>query len=231
MFNTPENSLQALALIKFFSEKEHYLSFKAGCSMFRTPHYYRMREDIGRGDRNESCLGYWDKGPGDKIPNLVCNGRPADISNINSVLIYPASERQDTWLQSWCLMDVHNEFEKSLERMLHEFGAYFIILPAKNISAYAELISAASGSQVNYGLLQYSDNPLDRSLTVKDSPLSYQKEFRFFVGECPKDEVQDKPLELQGIEELLLNASTLQFKNSSGEIKWCSLVNKLVVTN
>lgn len=50
-----------------------------------------------------------------------------------------------------------------------------------------KLVNQASGSQVRYGFVQYSDNPLDRSLTVKDSKFGYQKEFRFYVGECRKD--------------------------------------------
>ncbi|MDC8446634.1 MAG: hypothetical protein LV471_12020, partial [Nitrosomonas sp.] len=68
MNQKPESSQQAVALIKFFSEEEHYLSFKSGCSILRTPHFYRRLEDIGRGDRSESCFGYWDKGLRNKIP-------------------------------------------------------------------------------------------------------------------------------------------------------------------
>jgi len=49
---------RALALIKFFSKEEHYLAFRNGNLLLRTPHFYRTCEDLGRGDRNESCLGY-----------------------------------------------------------------------------------------------------------------------------------------------------------------------------
>jgi hypothetical protein len=224
-----DNSQQAIALIKFFSEEKHYLAFKDGCSMFRTPHYYRMREDAGRGDRSESCLGYWDKRLGDKMPSLVSSGRPIDVEDAESVLIYPAHEQQDAWLQSWCVLGPHNEFEQSLEQMLEEFGTYFVVLPAKNISAYANLINQASGYQVSYGLLQYSDNPLNRSLTVKDSIFGYQKEFRFYVGACEKSEIQDKMLHLQGINNILLEANSLKLASPSGEIKYCSLGRKKVV--
>lgn len=231
MIQNPEISQQAVALIKFFSEEEHYLAFKDECySMFRTPHFYRKREDRGRGDRSESCIGYWDKGLGDKMPSLVSNGRPVDIKDAESVLIYPAHEHQDAWLQSWCVMGPHNEFEQSLERMIDEFGTYFVVLSAKNISAYAKLVNQASGSQVRYGFVQYSDNPLDRSLTVKDSKFGYQKEFRFYVGECRKDEIQDKKLRLQGLNNILFEAASLKFKSPSGEIKYCSLGRKKVVT-
>lgn len=230
MNQNPENTLQAVALIKFFSKKEHYLEFKKGSVLFRTPHFYRENEDIGRGDRSESCLGYWNKGLGDKMPNLINNGSPIDINDAQSILIYPAHEQQDTWLQSWAVMGPHNSFEHSLERMLQEFGTYFVVLPANKINEYAQLLAEASCSQVSHGLVKYSDDPLKRSLTVKDSKFSYQKEFRFFIGECPKDEIKDKPLYLQNINKVLFEGATLQFKSPSGEIKWCTLGHQRVVT-
>ncbi len=230
MTNNTENSQQAVALIKFFSTEKHYLAFKDGSSMFRTPHFYRKREDIGRGDRSESCLGYWDKGLGDQMPNLVSSSHQVDLKDAESLLIYPAHEEQDAWLQSWCVMGPYNEFEQSIERMLEEFGTYFVVLPAKNISAYANLVNQESGYRVRYGLVQYSDNPLDRSLTVKDSKFSYQKEFRFYVGECEKHEITDKEIGLQGINNILLEAASLKLESLSGEIKYCSLGRKEVVT-
>lgn len=230
MIKNPESSHQVVALIKFFSKEEDYLAFKDGSSMFRTPHYYRTCKDEGRGDRSESCLGYWDKGLGDKMPNLLSNGHPVDIKDAESVLIYPAHEQQDAWLQSWCVVAPHNEFELSIQQMQDNFGTYFVVLPAKNISAYAELIRQVSGSQVRCSLVQYSDNPLDRSLTVKDTKLGYQKEFRFYVGVCEKDETQDKLLQLQGLNNMLLEAASLKLTSPTGEIRYCSNGRKCLVT-
>jgi hypothetical protein len=227
--NTADNSQHAVALIKFFSEEKHYLAFKDGCSFFRTPHYFRTLDDLGRGDRSESSLGYWDKALGDQMPNLVMDGEPINIERAQSVLIYPAHEQKDSWLQSWCVIGPHNEFEHSLERMLEEFGAYFVVLPAKHITTYANLVSQASGEQVRFGLVQYSDNPLDRSLTVKDYKFNYQKEFRFYVGQSEKDEVQDKKWHLHGVNNVLLEACSLKLESSSGVIRYCSQGQKNVV--
>lgn len=229
MNHNPENSQQAVALIKFFTKKEHYLAFKNGSALFRPPHFYRKHDDKGRGDRSVSCLGYWDKGLGDEMPNLVIDGSPIGNMDAQSILIYPAHEQQDSWLQSWSVMGPHNRFEYSLERMLQEFGTYFVVLPATKIRAYAKLLAEASCSKVRFGLVQYSDEPLKRSLTVKDSDFCYQKEFRFFVGECPKDEVQEKTLHLKGLSKMLLEASSLQLKSPSGETRWCSLGHPRVV--
>lgn len=230
MKQKPDSSKQAVALIKFFSEEDHYLSFKSGCSLLRTPHFYRKREDTGRGDRSESCLGYWEKGLGDKMPTFEVNGHSIDLKDSGSILIYPAHEQQDAWLQSWSVLGPHNCFEQSLERMLEEFGTYFVLLPATKIRAYVKLLSKASGSPVRYGFVQYSNNPLYRSLTVKDSNFSYQKEFRFYVGECRKDEIQSKTLHLKGLGKMLLEAASLQLTSPSGEIRYCSLGRKEVVT-
>ena len=229
MTNTADNSQHAVALIKFFSEEKHYLAFKDGYSFFRTPHYFRKREDVGRGDRSESCLGYWDKALGDQMPNLVKNGEPIDLENAQSVLIYPVHEQKDSWLQSWCVIGPHNDFEQSLERMLEEFGTYFVVLPAKYIITYANLVSQASGEQVRYGLVQYSDNPLDRSLTVKDYKFSYQKEFRFYVGQCEKGEIQDKEFRLHRVNNILLEAGSLKIESPSGVVRYCSQGQKKVV--
>lgn len=230
MIDNSEGMQKATALIKFFSSEKHYLAFKKGFSMFRTPHYYRMREDVGRGDTSESCLGYWDKSLGHKMPSIVSDGKLLKIEDAESVLIYPAHEQQDAWLQSWCVIGPHNNFEQSLDQMLEEFGAYFVILPAKHINTYANLIAQAGCCQVSYGLIQYSDNPLDRSLTVKDSKFCYQAEFRFYIGECEKTELQDKIIHLQEINNILLEAVSLRFASPSGEVKYCCLGQKKVVT-
>lgn len=229
MKNSTDNSQQAIALIKFFSEEEHCSAFKEGSSLFRTPHYFRKREDIGRGDRSESCLGYWDKDLGDSMPNIFRNGQPMDLEDAQSILAYPAHEQKDAWLQSWCVIGPHNEFEKSLERMLEEFGDYFVVLPAKNIDAYANMISEASSEPVRYGLIRYSDNPLNRSLTIKNYEFSYQKEFRFYVGECDKGEVEDKNIRLHGVSNLLLEAGSLKLESASGLVRYCSQGQKKVV--
>jgi len=113
--------------------------------------------------------------------------------------------------------------------MLEEFGAYFVVLSARNIDAYANMISEACGEPVRYGLIRYSDKPLNRSLTIKDHGFSYQKEFRFYVGECDKNEVQDKSIRLHGVSDLLLEAGSLRFESASGLVRYCSQGQKKVV--
>lgn len=221
---------QAVALVKFFSKEEHYLAFKNGSTLFRTPHFYRKHEGAGRGDRSESCYGYWDKELGDDFPNITNNGQTINVDDAQSILIYPAHEQKDAWLQSWAVIGPHNNFENSLEQMLKEFGTYFVVLPANKISEYAKQLSKASGLKVHQGLVIYSKNPLERSLVVKDSKFSYQKEFRFFVGECSKAEMQDKKIQLQGLNKMLLEAATLKLTSPSGEIKYCALGHQKVVS-
>lgn len=226
---TLNTSQQAIVLIKFFSEEKHYLAFKGGSSIFRTPHYFRQSEDSGRGDRAESCLGYWNRRLGDNVPHLTLDGRTYNTKDAESILIYPAYEQQDAWLQSWCMIGPHNGFEHSLERMLDEFGTYFVVLPATKIGEYARLLAQASDLPVRCGLVRYSDDPLERSLTVKDAKYGYQKEYRFFIGQCDKDEVKEMPLQLQGIDRLVLSASSLRLTSPSGLKSYCSLGRRKVV--
>lgn len=230
MSDNPKLQIDAVALIKFFSRKEHYLSFKKGTNLFRTPHYYRKDKSIGRGDITESCFGYWDKALGDEMPNIIHNGDKVNFDDAQSLLIYPAAEQKDAWLQSWAVIGPHNDFENSLEKMLNEFGTYFVILPASKIIAYKHLLAKTSGCKVHMGGVSYSDNPLERSLVVKDSKFSYQKEFRFLLGECSKDEKRDKKIQLQGLNKMLLEASTLKLASPSGEVKYCSLGHQKMVS-
>jgi len=220
---------QAIALIKFFSEEDHYNNFKKGMSFFRTPHYYRECEDKGRGDKNESCIGYWNSELGDQIPNIMVDGIPLDTSSVNSLLVYPSQEQDDSWLQSWCIVGPSNDFELSLSSMLEEFGTYFVVMPAQNVATYADLIRNVTGEEVHYGAVQYSDDPLKRSLLIKDSKLSYQKELRFYLGRCQKDEKRDRTVELPSINNLLMEAGSLRFGSPNGEVRYCSLGSGEVV--
>lgn len=227
MNQNPEDLQEANALIKFFSKKEHYESFRDGISFFRTPHYYRNIEDIGRGDRNESCIGFWDKELGDSVPSIKTNG---SILTPTKMLIYPAREPRDSWLQSWSIIGPHNQFENSLAKMIKEFGNYFVLLPAGKIDRYATLITEKSNHPVSHGAVRYSDDPLERSLSVKDLSNTYQREYRFFLGECSKSETRDKQVHINGIQDILEDALTLQFVSPSGETKWCELGNPEVTT-
>lgn len=222
-------SMDAFALIKFFSEEKHFQWFKDGYTMFRTPHFYRRCEDIGRGDRNESCILYRDKELGDEMPILTMNHQPLDLGNIESMLLHCANEVSDSWMQSWCIVGKFNDFELSLTRMLEEFGCHFVVLQASNIKNYAESLRQASGLDVSYGYLSYSDNPLDRSLCAKDKEFEYQKEFRFYVGSCDKYEVLDKELRVSKMSNLLSGAKSLKFTSQTGDVRYCSLGSNNVV--
>ena len=228
--NAPsKNTIQAVALIKFFTEEAHFLAFKNGHTIFRTPHYYRMHDSTGRGDRSESCFGYWDRGLGDELPNIIKDGTQLDLQSAKSVLIYPVQEQSDSWLQSWCIVGPQNNFESSLQRMIEEFGTYFVVMRAAKIEAYVNLLNEASGLSVGYGSIRYANNPFDRSLTTKDSAFSYQKELRFYVGECDKNEIQDRNIQIDGLGSILSEAASLKLTSPSGENRYCTLGRKEVV--
>lgn len=220
---------KANALIKFFSDKNHYLNFKRGNSFFRTPQYYRLCKDEGRGDKNESCILYSNRLLGDAMPEFSLHGRPLDLNEINSILVYPADEQKDSWMQSWCVFGPHNNFELSWQRIIKEFGSYFVVLPAKNIEKYAELIGKHSGERVRYGAMKYSNDVLRQSLTCKHSDYSYQKEFRFYVGNCEKDVNEDKTLFLSGLNSLLEDVGSMRITSPNGKVRYFSQGGEKVV--
>ncbi|OXX64022.1 hypothetical protein [Vibrio sp. V15_P4S5T153] len=228
------STLSAFGLIKFFDQEEHYLNFLNGKSLFRTPHYYRKCEDKGRGDSRESCVLYWDKNISDQKPTISMLGNSSisyeNYNDFESILIHPAIEQHDAYMQSWSIIGPHNGFENSLERMQEEFGPYWVILPANNISQYAQLIEKHSGNKAYYGAIQYSDNPMEGSLTVKDSEYSYQKEVRFFTGNCSKTEIDSKFFKLQKLNKLLLNALTLKLELPDDRKICCVVGQKGIVT-
>lgn len=226
-----KKSQGAFALIKLFSHEEHYLSFKSGVSLFRTPHYYRLCESVGRGDRSESCLFFWDKDLSCEYkPSILdSRGKSVDYSKLSQVFVYPVGEQFDAWMQSWAIVGPHNNFEHSLERLKDEFGSYFVMLPASKIKLYARLIERKSGYKVRHGMVGYSANRLDYSLTVKDIDFSYQKEYRFFAGTCSKDEVESKFFNLSGLNKLLLNCMSLKITSPNGDVRWCSVGHEGIV--
>ncbi|MDP5253385.1 MULTISPECIES: hypothetical protein [unclassified Vibrio] len=223
-----DSSQQAYSLIKFFTEEEHYKSFLEGTNLFRTPHYYRKCEDTGRGDRHESCIYNWDENTGRPKPKF---NHPDIKDSFKSVLIYPANEQKDSWIQSWAIIGNVNGFENSFEQLQEEFGRFFVLLPFNKIEAYKRLLEKASGLKVNCCALGYSDDPTKRSLTVKDSKFSYQKEFRFFIGECGKDELKDKWLETPKIKKLLMDAKSIKLTSPNGVIRYYTVGGSKVVTS
>ncbi|MBF4241923.1 hypothetical protein [Vibrio anguillarum] len=63
-----------------------------------------------------------------------------------------------------------------------------------------------------------------------DPRYSYQKEFRFFIGECSKGELKAQVLDLPELNELLLDAKSLRIDLPNGSIKFCSVGHKGIVT-
>ncbi|WP_208281648.1 hypothetical protein [Massilia oculi] len=223
-----KNSQRALALIRLISEEQWYLASRNGEMRLRTPHYFRNKEDPGRGDRHESCVGHWSKTLGHEMPTISKDGVPMDMTDVETLLMYPIDEQKDAWMQSWSIIGPDNYYEESLQRLVNEFGPYFVLMPAKHIATYAAMLEQATGASVRYGPVQYSDDPMQRSLTVKDSEFAYQKEFRFFVGECSKFETQDKDIRLEGINKILSSGESLKFE-TAGKKTYFGLGQKTII--
>jgi len=228
MDHNGKNTQRAVALIKLISEEQWYLASRNGDMLLRTPHYFRNKEDPGRGDRHESCVGYWDRKRGHEMPAISSDGAPMDMADVETLLMYPIDEQKDAWMQSWSIVGPDNYYEESLQRLVNEFGPYFILMPVKHIVNYIAMLEQATGLSVRGGPVQYSDDPMKRSLTVKDSEFAYQKEFRFFVGECSKFETQDKHVHVEGIDKILSVGESLKFE-TAGKKTYFGLGQKTII--
>jgi hypothetical protein len=208
---------QGTVLIKFFTEEEHLKQFISGSILCRTVHYYRICDDVGRGDRYESCFGYWDKSLNDTLPNIKMDNRPFDLSKASSILIYPMSEPLDGWVQCWSLIGPHNGFEDSIDKLAKEFGKYFVLLPCSKIEQYVSLISQANGISITHGLVGYSNRREEFGIGVKTDALAYQREYRFIFGECLKGAILDRTFNTKPLYDLVIPAGSLKFVKPSGE--------------
>lgn len=102
-----------------------------------------------------------------------------------------------------CSRGPHNKFELSWQRIIKEFGKYFVVLPARNIERYADLIRNHTREDVRYGTMKYSSDQLNHSLTCKDS-------------------IEDKTLPLSRLNSLLEEVECMKITSPIGKVRYCS---------
>lgn len=217
------NKYYIYGLMKFFSCEADKQKFLAGSVLLRPPHYFRTSLEAGRGDQFESCVGFYDKELGHKLPRLTENTGTLSLKDIKSILIYPVDEPYDAWMQSWCAVGTHNGFEDSLSLMLKKFGNHFVFLPANRIETYKKRLAKKTGLPVTGGLVQYTDDRKKGSLMTKSIHFEYQKEYRFLVGECSKGETKEYEIfQVGSLNKIVTKYKTFKFTKESGEIIYCS---------
>jgi len=110
-----EKTFQAYSLIKFFSNEEYLNDLLEGKIYCNTPEYYRLANQEGMADKNESCVVAYRKDRNDEPIKVTVAGK--DITSVISATIWN-NTRKDSWLHCWFML----HFEPNIKDILCPFG-------------------------------------------------------------------------------------------------------------
>lgn len=176
-----------LGIIKFFRDPNKLNALENGLFYCNTPEYYRFSSDEGISDLHESCTTAYRSSRGDLPIKIKIKGQ--EIEGLTAVTIYQGGTK-DRWLHCWFGLHIpQNESElnflaNDLNRMRKEFGVNFAFIPCDKIAAFVNHLETLSTYKVDHGFVRYSDSKMDWSYGCKPSAYSYQREYRFVIGEC-----------------------------------------------
>jgi hypothetical protein len=120
-------------------------------------------------------------------------------------------------------MGTHNNFDDSLAKMLKNFGKYFVFLEAKRIETYKQRLSKKSGLEATGRIVIYTCNSLKHSSIAKKQSLEFQKEFRFFLGECEKDNADEFYSKVGNLKPILTEIGSGKVTKPDGTITYFSV--------
>ncbi len=197
-----------IGIIKFFKDESYLDSLISGTLYCNTPEFYRQSNTEGVSDKNESCLRSYRKERGDEKVVLEFNG--VEIKNIKNFTAHNPGLRE-AWLHCWMTLELPETdeelevLEKDILRLQVEFGRSFAFITYDKIVPFLKAIQSLTPLQIAAWKVNYSDKAIDRSPTCKDISYSYQREYRFLIGQCETDQVEGLKLERKdGFSEFIL---------------------------
>lgn len=192
-----------------------------------TPEYYRMCESHGVGDKHESCIHSYRQGRGDQP--VIFRMKEFTFEPKLQTLTIHRGKKKDAWLHCWMTLEIPEEeaglhsLVSDLNRMRLEFGNHFAFIPYKSINPFVACLRELTALDILRGPVKYSNDSMDRSPACKDSSFSYQREFRFLIGQCT---LESAPLVLQyphGFRELIFKDMPLQIVDPATGAIWLHL--------
>ena len=181
-----------IGIIKFFSNNSFLEKLIAGKLYCNTPEYYRHNKLEGVSDQNESCLFSFRPERGDEEIILEVNG--INIKDIKRLTAHNSGLRE-AWLHCWMTLEIPKTDEelialkKDVHRMQTEFGPDYAFIRYDRIHSFLNTIKTLTDYQVIAGKVAYSEKSTDCGPSCKALSYSYQREFRFLIGECGIDNV------------------------------------------
>lgn len=214
-------------LIKFFKDHQKLEMLQNGLFFCNTPEFYRLSGDEGVSDLHESCVHSYRRERGDDSISLKVDGH--EVGGISSFTQHRAGFR-DHWLHCWFKISIPEDddhLEKlatDINRMRKEFGAEYAFIPGRNLFILLERLQSVSDQKILHGPVNYSSNKLNWSAECKSENYSYQREYRFLIGECQHTSVE--PLRIQyekGFSDLIWISPILTMTNQKSGVVWFKL--------
>lgn len=181
-----------IGIVKFFNNDRYLDALIAGTLYCNTPEYYRQSKLEGVSDKNESCLFSFRPERGDDDITLELNG--VKIKDIKRLTAYNP-EFREAWLQCWMTLEIPNNDEElialqnDVQRIQTEFGRIYAFIRYDKITPFLNAIKTLTDQQVIAGKVAYSEKSTDCGPNCKAISYSYQREFRFLIGECGSNDV------------------------------------------
>lgn len=182
-----------IGIFKFFRNESFLDALISGTLYCNTPESYRLSNLEGVSDLNESCLFTFRPERGDENISLEINGKK--ISNIKRLTAYNPGLR-DGWLHCWMALEIpknDDELEAlkiDVHRLQKEFGRNYAFISYEKIEPFLNILkNLFAEHHVVAGKVAYSEKSTDWSPSCKAILYSYQREFRFIIGECETNHV------------------------------------------
>jgi hypothetical protein len=214
MFFDRKNKM--IGIIKFFNDESYLDSLISGTFYCNTPEFYRQSKVEGVSDKNESCLFSYRGERGDDKIVLEFNG--LEIKNIKSLTAHNPSPR-DAWLHCWMALEIPKTdeeleaLERDVLRLQIEFGRSYAFISSDKIAPFLNAIQILTPLQVTARKVDYCDKAINWSPICKDISYSYQREFRFLIGQCTTTQVEGLKLNREnGFSEFILKNPKIVFK-------------------
>lgn len=212
---------RVVALIKW-GKAEYLSSLAAGELYLNTPLYYQENADKAFGDRFESCAYSYREGRDRRAPELRVDGLPLKDLKLTSANIFTATDRYyylHCWsmISAWRSADELNSLLEDLQRQRQERGPCFVALRARDIETLLARIQAVE-TDAHCSHVEYSPDPNRHGCVCKRQQFSWEREFRFLVGECDKKETEARVLQLGDLSDLLLLNGALDLLNGDTKL-------------
>jgi len=217
----PDWAKRVGALIKW-GKREHLEKLVRGELYLNTPEYYRINADKTFGDEFESCAYSYREERDEIAPVFLKDGVPLSQLHPTSATVYGATDRS-FHLHCWSMVSAWDESHElealvaDLQAQREQLGPCFVALRSRDIGTLLERIRVME-PDAGCSHVEYSDDPNRQSCVCKRTRFSWQREFRFLIGECAERDRDARRLWLGDLSALLLFNGTLDFRNGKSHV-------------